>query len=86
MSQQNTNMNNPRTPPQNSKQEPKTGVLGAHPVGVGLGAVGAGAAAGAAGGAIAGPAGAVAGAAVGAVVGGLAGNTAAEVVNPTKKP
>lgn len=61
----------------------KPGPLGEHPVGVGLGAVGTGAAAGAAGGAIGGPVGAVAGAAIGAVVGGLAGKAAAEAINPT---
>jgi hypothetical protein len=68
------NMNNPA---------PKAGVLGSHPVGVGLGAVGTGAVAGAVGGAIGGPVGAVVGAAAGAVVGGLAGKATAEVVNPT---
>jgi hypothetical protein len=63
-------------------QDPKTGVLGKHPLGAGVGAVGGGAAAGAAGGVIAGPVGALAGAAAGAVVGGLAGAAAAEAVNP----
>jgi hypothetical protein len=66
-----------------STQSMKPGVLGAHPVGVGIGAVGVGAAAGAAGGAVAGPIGAVAGAAVGAVVGGLAGSATAEALDPT---
>lgn len=60
----------------------KPDAAGEHPVGVGLGAIGAGAAAGAAGGAIAGPVGAVIGAAAGAVVGGLAGKAAAEAINP----
>jgi hypothetical protein len=83
VNEQNPNMSNPRSPGAESNGGPKSGVLGAHPVGVGLGAVGAGAAAGAVGGAIAGPVGAVAGAAVGAVVGGLAGKAAAEAVNPT---
>jgi len=54
-----------------------------HPVGVGVGAVGAGAAAGAAGAVIGGPIGAVLGAAAGAVVGGLVGKVAAESINPT---
>src|SRR6187455_2640898 len=62
--------------------DPISGESGAHPIGTGLGAAGAGAA-GAAIGAAAGPVGAVVGAAVGAVVGGLAGKGAAEVVNPT---
>ena len=71
MNQQNANMTNSGT-----------ATLGSHPVGVGLGAVGVGAAAGAAGGAIAGPVGAVAGAAVGAVVGGMAGGAAAQALDP----
>ncbi len=66
-----------------SGQSMKPGALGAHPVGMGLGAVGVGAAAGAAGGAMAGPIGAVAGAAVGAVVGGIAGAATAEALDPT---
>lgn len=78
-----TNKNNPATPSKDANKDPITGAIGAHPVGVGLGAVGAGAAAGAAGGMIAGPVGAAAGAAIGAVVGGLAGKAAAEAVNPT---
>lgn len=76
------NLNDPKSGADANK-DPITGAAGAHPVGVGLGAVGAGAAAGAAGGAIAGPIGAVAGAAIGAVVGGFAGKAAAEAVNPT---
>ena len=64
-------------------RDPLSGAPGAHPVGAGLGAVGAGAAAGAAAGAIAGPAGAVIGAAAGGVAGGLAGKAVAEMVNPT---
>ena len=83
MADQNTNMNNPRKPGKDANRDPVSGALGAHPIGVGLGAVGTGAAAGAAGGALGGPVGAVVGAAVGAVVGGLAGKSAAEVVNPT---
>lgn len=61
----------------------KASILGTHPVGVGVGAVSAGAAAGAVGGAVAGPIGAVAGAVVGAVVGGVAGKATAEALNPT---
>jgi hypothetical protein len=53
-----------------------------HPIAVGVGAVGAGAAAGALGGALGGPVGAVAGAVVGAVAGGLAGKATAEVIDP----
>ena len=53
--------------------DPITGEAGAHPVGVGVGAVGAGLA-GAAIGAIAGPLGALVGAAIGVVAGGIAGH------------
>jgi hypothetical protein len=56
--------------------DPITGEPGAHPVGVGVGAVSAGIA-GAAIGAIAGPIGMVVGAAIGAVAGGLAGKEVA---------
>lgn len=77
------NKNNPKAHAKDVSKHPKTGALGEHPVGVGLGAIGAGAAVGAAGGAIAGPVGAVAGAAAGAVVGGLAGKAAAEAIDPT---
>lgn len=83
MKDQNKNMNNPTTPGKNANMGPISGVHGAHPVGAGLGAIGAGAAAGAVGGAIAGPAGAVAGAVVGAVTGAVVGTVAAEAVNPT---
>ena len=71
------------TPGRDSNPDPITGEPGAHPVGTGLGAAGAGAAAGAAGGALAGPAGAVVGAVAGGIVGGLAGKAAGEAVNPT---
>ncbi len=81
MSQQNTN--DPRSSGADANRDPITGAIGSHPVGTGLGAIGAGAAAGAAGGALGGPVGAVAGAAVGAVVGGIMGKAAAEAVNPT---
>jgi hypothetical protein len=77
-------MNDPkRADKTDANRDPITGEPGAHPVGTGLGAAGAGAAAGAAGGAIAGPAGVVVGAVAGGVVGGLAGKAAGEAVNPT---
>jgi len=63
--------------------DPITGQPGAHPVGTGLGAVGAGAVGAAVGGLVGGPVGAVVGAAVGAVGGGLAGKSIAEQVDPT---
>lgn len=81
MNEQRTN--SPVNPNPDANPDLITGTTGSHPVGTGLGAIGAGAAAGAAGGIIAGPIGAVAGAAIGAVVGGLAGKAAAEAVNPT---
>jgi hypothetical protein len=66
--------------------DPITGAPGSHPIGTGIGAVGAGAA-GAAIGAALGPAGSavggVVGAVVGAVAGGLAGKGAAEAIDPT---
>jgi hypothetical protein len=68
-----------------SNRDPISGTMGAHPVGVGVGSVGVGAAAGALGGAVAGPVGAVVGAAVGAVVGGLAGKATAELIDPTSE-
>jgi hypothetical protein len=75
---------NPRTANgTDANRDALSGSPRAHPVGVGVGAIGAGAAVGAAGGMIAGPLGAAAGAAIGAVVGGLAGKAAAEAVNPT---
>lgn len=76
------NKNDPTTAAKNAGQNPKAGVLGEHPVGATLGAIGTGAAAGAAGGAIGGPVGAVAGAAVGAVVGGIVGSATAEALDP----
>ncbi len=63
-------------------RDPLTGEAGAHPVGTGLGAAGAGAA-GAAIGMVAGPVGAAVGAVVGAVAGGLAGKGVAESIDPT---
>jgi len=77
-------MNTHSTPPaHDANRDPISGTPGAHPVGVGVGAVAAGAAAGAIGGAVAGPVGVVAGAAIGAVAGGFAGRATAEAVNPT---
>lgn len=66
-----------------ANRDPLTGAPGAHPVGVGTGAAGAGAAGAAIGAAVGGPVGAAVGGAVGAVAGGLAGKGAAEAVNPT---
>ncbi len=60
-----------------------TGSPGAHPVGVGVGAIGVGAVVGAVGGVLGGPVGMAAGAVIGATVGGLAGKAAAEAVDPT---
>ena len=77
MTKKNLNKNVPDANP-----DPITGAPGAHPIGTGLGAAGAGTA-GAAIGAVGGPVGAVAGAVIGAVAGGLAGKAAAESVNPT---
>jgi phage tail tape-measure protein len=64
-------------------RDPITGTPGAHPLGVGAGAAGAGATGALIGGAVAGPIGATVGAVVGAVAGGLAGKGAAEAFNPT---
>ena len=69
-------------PGKDENRDPITDAPGAHPVGVGVGAFGAGAA-GALIGSVAGPAGIAVGAAVGAVAGGLAGKGVAEAVNPT---
>jgi hypothetical protein len=66
-----------------ANRDPISGAPGAHPIGVGIGAVAGGAAAGAATGTVAGPVGTVIGAAVGAVVGGLAGKGVAEKIDPT---
>jgi len=70
-------------PTRDANRDPISGMPGAHPVGVGLGAIGAGAAVGAAGGAVAGPVGALTGAAISAVAGGFAGKATAEAINPT---
>ncbi|MDX2239152.1 MAG: YsnF/AvaK domain-containing protein [Leptolyngbyaceae cyanobacterium bins.302] len=74
---------NPLYDPNDSNPDPITGEPGAHPVGTGLGAAGAGAVGAVVGGAVGGPVGAVVGSVVGGVVGGLAGKGAAERVNPT---
>ncbi len=63
--------------------DPLSGEVGAHPVGTGVGAAGAGTVATVIGGAVGGPVGAVVGAVIGSVVGGLAGKDVAEQVNPT---
>jgi hypothetical protein len=64
-------------------QDPITKQPGAHPIGTGLGAAGAGVAGAAIGATIAGPIGAAIGAAAGAIAGGLGGSNAAESINPT---
>jgi phage tail tape-measure protein len=77
-------MADPKNPAdRDANRDPLTGAPGAHPVGVGAGAAGAGAAGAAVGGVVGGPIGAAVGGAVGAVAGGLAGKGAAEAVNPT---
>lgn len=65
-----------------ANRDPITGAPGAHPVGTGIGAAGAGAA-GAAIGAMAGPIGAAVGLVAGAIAGGLAGKGVAESIDPT---
>ena len=66
-----------------ANRDPLTGAPGAHPVGTGIGAAGAGAAGAAIGAAIGGPVGGAIGLVAGGVAGGLAGKGAAEAVNPT---
>jgi hypothetical protein len=66
-----------------ANRDPLTGTAGAHPIGVGVGAVAGAAAAGAAVGTMAGPAGTLVGAAVGAVAGAAMGKAAAEAIDPT---
>ena len=66
-----------------ANRDPLSGEVGAHPIGVGLGAAAGGLAVGAAMGTIAGPIGTAIGAIVGAVAGGLVGKGAAEIVDPT---
>jgi len=65
--------------------DPLTGEPGAHPIGVGVGAVAGGAVAGAAAGTVAGPVGTGVGAAIGAVIGGLVGKGVAEGIDPTSE-
>lgn len=80
------NKNNPHNPLTDdddlANRDPITGAPGAHPVGVGVGAMG-GAATGAAVGSLAGPVGTVIGGGVGAVLGGLTGKAVAEGIDPT---
>lgn len=64
-------------------EDPLTGEPGAHPVGVGVGAGGAGLAGAAVGAAVGGPIGAAVGAVVGSVAGGYAGKAVAEGIDPT---
>lgn len=66
-------------------RDPISGEPGAHPVGTGIGAAGAGATGAAIGGAVGGPVGAVVGAVIGSVAGGLAGKSVAESINPTEE-
>ncbi len=66
-----------------ANRDPLSGEVGAHPIGVGLGAVAGGMAVGAAVGTVAGPIGTAIGALFGAVAGGLVGKGAAEMVEPT---
>ena len=64
-------------------RDPMAGTPGAHPVGVGTGALGGGVAGAVVGAAVGGPIGATLGAFAGAVAGGMAGKGAAEAINPT---
>jgi hypothetical protein len=64
-------------------RDPLSGEVGAHPVGVGIGAAAGGMALGAAVGSVAGPLGMAVGALVGGVAGGLAGKGVAEAIDPT---
>lgn len=69
--------------PCDTNRDPLTGTPGAHPMGVGAGAAGAGIAGAVIGSAVGGPIGAAVGAVVGAVAGGLGGKMAAEAIDPT---
>jgi hypothetical protein len=73
----------PREADSGAHRDPLSGEVGAHPVGVGLGAAAAGMATGAAVASVAGPLGTAIGAAVGAIAGGLAGKGVAEAIDPT---
>jgi hypothetical protein len=66
-----------------ANRDPISGEPGAHPLGTGVGAAGAGTVAAVVGGVVGGPIGAVVGAVVGSVIGGLAGKSTAEQINPT---
>ena len=66
-----------------ANRDPLSGEVGAHPIGVGLGAAAGGMAVGAAIGTVVGPLGTAIGALVGAVAGGMVGKGAAEMVAPT---
>jgi hypothetical protein len=66
-----------------ANRDPLSGEVGAHPIGVGLGAAAGGMAVGAAVGTVAGPIGTAIGALFGAIAGGLVGKGAAEMVDPT---
>lgn len=66
-----------------ANRDPISGQPGAHPVGTGIGAAGAGAVGAVVGGIVGGPVGAVVGSAVGSVAGGLAGKSVAESMDPT---
>jgi len=68
-----------------ANRDPLSGEPGAHPVGTGIGAAGAGAMGAAIGGVVGGPIGAVVGTVIGSVAGGLMGKGAAEAVNPTEE-
>lgn len=69
--------------PSDANLDPISGQPGAHPVGTGIGAAGAGSVGAVVGAVLGGPIGAVVGSAIGAVAGGLAGKNAAEQINPT---
>ena len=69
----------------NDNLDPLTGEPGAHPVGTGIGAAGAGTIGTIIGGVVGGPVGAVVGAAIGAVSGGLLGKNTAEVIDVSRE-
>jgi len=73
----------PREADTGANRDPLSGEVGAHPVGVGIGAAAGGMAFGAAVGTVAGPLDMAVGALVGAVAGGLAGKGVAEAIDPT---
>jgi uncharacterized protein (TIGR02271 family) len=79
------NHENQNTEHHDANRDPISGEPGAHPVGTGIGAAGAGAVGAAIGGVVGGPVGAVVGSVIGSVAGGLIGKGAAESVNPTEE-